>query len=298
MTMKNDKGKPPKRKALGMGLGALLPGLEQDDGEPRDYFMCDVDDIRPNRYQPRVRFSEAELDELAQSIAEHGVIEPLVVRGDGNGYELIAGERRLRAARLAGMRAVPVVVKDVSDDQVLLMTIVENIQREDLNPIEEAEGYHRLLTEFSLTQEQVAERVGKKRSTVANVLRLRDLPLEVRESILDGMLTMGHARAIAGLDDERKQTMAARMVLTQGLSVRETEELVKKLRDQTGAVEDKPRPVKPAEIHFKNLCEDLSRCLGTKVDIQRKGKRGRLSIEFYGDEDLDRLIGVLKGGGR
>ncbi|MFP4475372.1 MAG: ParB/RepB/Spo0J family partition protein [Desulfatibacillaceae bacterium] len=294
MSTKKDKAKAPRRKALGMGLGALLPDVEEGAEQHHDYFMCDVDDIHANRWQPRVKFSEQELEELSLSIAEHGVIEPLVVRQNGGTYELIAGERRLRAAKIAGMRAVPVVVKDVDDDRMLLMTIVENIQRENLNPVEEAEGYHLLLSEFGLTQEQVAERVGKKRSTVANFLRLRALPEDIRERILDGDLSMGHARAILGLEDERKQLMAARAVLTRNLSVRETEALVKRLKEQSLEPEP-PRPRTPEEIHLDHLCEDLSKKLGTKVHISKTGKRGKLTIEFYADDDLDRLVEALRG---
>ena len=233
-------GAKKKRKvALGRGLDALIPdlggvGTMVDNQTPskRDYFLCDIDMIRPNRYQPRRTFAEAEMNELAESIRSQGIIQPLLVRTDDVGYELVAGERRLRAASLAGLKQVPVVVKDLTDAEMLEMSIVENIQRENLNPIEEAEAYHRLITEFELTQDQAAERVGKSRSAVANFLRLRQLPDPIKTSILEGALSMGHARALLGADSPAKQTAAWREVVAKKLSVRQTEALIKRINAQ------------------------------------------------------------------
>ncbi len=286
---------PKKRKklALGRGLDALIPDFEPEQDNPREYFLCDVDLIRPNRYQPRQHFSDDDLEELGNSIKAQGIIQPLLVRRIDHGYELVAGERRLRAARKVGLTKVPVVYRDVSDAELLEMSIVENIQREDFNPIEEAEAYHRLITEFKLTQDQAAERVGKSRSAVANFLRLRNLPQQIKDSIVDGSLSMGHARALLGVDKKAAQIDIWRKVVSRGLSVRETESLVRQLR-----VERTPRRSPPSsseDVYFSDVTADLSRHFGTKVNIKRRGKVGKLEIEFYSDDDLDRLLRQLKG---
>lgn len=227
--------KKRKKIVLGRGLDALLPKIDtsaREAGKKTNgaYLLCKTDLIKPNRFQPRMRFSSEELSSLSDSIKEQGIIQPLIARYDEKGYELIAGERRLRAARLAGLDEVPVIIKDFSDSQMLEVSIVENIQRENLNPIEEAEAYHRLITEFKLTQEEAATRVGKSRSAVANFLRIRQLPLQIKESIMEGQLSMGHARAILGLESTALQNAAWRTILLKGLSVRETESLVKELK--------------------------------------------------------------------
>ncbi len=286
---------PLKRKkmALGRGIEALIPDIEPDEGNSTgEYFTCDVRLIRPNPFQPRIRFAPEELDELSRSIQEQGILQPLMVRKAETGYELIAGERRLRAARMAGLDMVPVVVKNVSDGQLLEISIIENIQREDLNPIEEAEAYHRLLEEFRLTQEEVAARVGKSRSAVANFLRLRQLPEPIKTSILDGMLTMGHARALLGADTAAQQNTAWKAVIAKGLSVRETESLIKRLKNQKP--EAQPPPLKSIDVYFNSLADNLSQDFGTRVHIKRKGQKGKVEIEFYSNDDLDRLIGLLK----
>jgi ParB family chromosome partitioning protein len=286
---------PKKRKklALGRGLDALIPDFEPEQDNPREYFLCDVDLIRPNRYQPRQHFSDNDLEELGNSIKAQGIIQPLLVRRIDHGYELVAGERRLRAARKVGLTKVPVVYRDVSDAELLEMSIVENIQREDFNPIEEAEAYHRLITEFKLTQDQAAERVGKSRSAVANFLRLRNLPQQIKDSIIDDSLSMGHARALLGVDNKAAQIDIWRKVVSRGLSVRETESLVRQLR-----VERTPRRSPPSsseDVYFSDVMADLSRHFGTKVNIKRRGKVGKLEIQFYSDDDLDRLLRQLKG---
>ncbi len=281
--------------ALGKGLGALIPTVEAAVSPPVDqkYFQCDVRRIHPNRYQPRRRFLEEELTELSHSIREQGIIQPLVVRENGDGYELIAGERRLRAAKMAGLTEVPVVVKTLSPTGLLEMSLVENIQRENLNPIEESDAYHRLMTEFDLNQEQVALRVGKSRPAVANFLRLRQLPEEIRASLADGRFSMGHAKVVLGLDAAARQLEIFRLVVSKDLSVRETEVLVNRLKE---ARKDPGAPEPSSEdIYFKGVADDLSRRLGTKVQINRRGKRGKVMIEFYNDDDLDRLLQILDG---
>jgi ParB family chromosome partitioning protein len=222
--------KKPRKLVLGRGLDALLPDIEPMEDISKEYFACDIGLIQPNRYQPRLRFSENELEDMVDSIRQQGIIQPLLVRKDSNGYELITGERRLRAAKKAGLKQVPVIVKSINDTELLEMSIVENVQRSDLNPIEEAEAYHRLITEFGLTQDQAADRVGKSRSAVANFLRLRQLPEQIKGSIMDGNLSMGHARALLGTATSAQQNSVFRTIIAKGLSVRETERLVKRLK--------------------------------------------------------------------
>lgn len=286
------KGKKRPKKALGRGLDALIPGMEPGADGTESYFQCDIELIRPNRYQPRIRFPADELAELSRSIEEQGIIQPLLVRSLESGYELIAGERRLRASKMAGLKQVPVVVMSVDESAALEVSIVENIQREDLNPIEEADAYHRLIEEFSLTQDQAAARIGKSRSAVANLIRLRQLPEEIKESIVDGRLSMGHARAILGADGRTRQHMAWRMVLSKSLSVRETEALIKRLNSE------KQMPRAPiagsTDRHLSDVADELSRRFGTKVAIKRRGQRGKVEIDFYSNDDLDRLIQLLK----
>ncbi|MCF8070243.1 MAG: ParB/RepB/Spo0J family partition protein [Desulfobacterales bacterium] len=287
-----DGSRKKPKKALGRGLGSLIPGMESmEELSSRDYFQCDINMIRPNRYQPRVRFSEEDLESLSASIKEQGVIQPLLVRKEGNFYELIAGERRFRASQRAGLSQVPVVIKSISDAEMLEMSIVENIQRSDLNPIEEADAYHRLMTEFALTQDQTAVRVGKSRSAVANFLRIRQLPDRVKTSIMDGKLSMGHARAILGTGVKAQQIAVWRSIIAKGLSVRETEKLIKKLKDEK--TEDRPPRRSSEDLYFSDLAEELSRNFGTKVQIKRRGQRGSVQIEFYSNDDLDRLLGLL-----
>jgi len=290
---KAGSGRRRKKVALGRGLDALIPDLSTEPEGPGDFFQCDIGKIRPNRFQPRRNFSDTELEELSRSIAEQGVIQPLLVRRDGDRFELIAGERRLRAAKMARLAQVPVLVKTVGDTELLALSIIENIQRADLNPVEEAEAYHRLMDEFGLTQEQVAGRVGKSRPAVANFLRLLGLPEPIKASIVSGELSMGHARALLGAETASRQMAAWRKVVKNGLSVRETEALVRRLKKEARA----PQPARPpSDPYFSDLADRLSRRFGTRVKIQRRGKKGRLEIEFYSDDDLDRLLALLDQG--
>jgi len=292
--LKSAGARPVKRKklALGKGLDALIPAGEARSDQETDYFFCDIDLIRPNPFQPRLDFSEQDLAELTESIRTQGVLQPLLVRKDDPGYELIAGERRLRAARRAGLARVPVIVKQVGDDKLLEMSLVENIQRENLNPIEEADAYHRLITQLNLTQDQAAARVGKSRSAVANFIRLRQLPDPIKASIIEGALSMGHARALLGVETAGQQLAVWRTVISRGLSVRKTEILVRRLK---GRQEKKRVSAKRSEqIHLDSLADDLSRHLGTRVAIKKHGRKGKVEIEFYGHDDLDRLIRRLK----
>jgi ParB family chromosome partitioning protein len=285
-----------KKMALGKGLDALIPNIESfdDSSKPftQEYFQCDIGRIIPNRYQPRMRFSEDELEDLSRSITEQGILQPLLVRDTGTAYELIAGERRFRAAKMAGLSKVPVILKEVSDGGMLELSIIENIQRENLNPIEEAEAYHRLMGEFQMTQEEAAKRVGKSRSAIANILRLRNLPGAIKDSIIDNAITMGHARALLGAKNAVQQMVAFRTVIKKGLSVRETEALIDGLKTNR---EKKDRGTPSSDdIYFKSLAEDLCRGFGTKVLIRRSGQRGKVVFEYYSNDDLDRLLNLWR----
>ena len=289
--MAKDKSKKRKKMALGKGLGALIPDIDDIHQISNEYFQCDIDLIQPNRYQPRKHFSKDELEALARSIREQGVIQPLLLRKVEDGYELVAGERRLRAAKMAGLAHVPCVVKSVSDSQSLELSIIENIQRENLNPVEEAEAYHRLIADFGLTQDETAVRVGKSRSAVANFLRLLNLSAAIKQSLVEGTLSMGHARALLGAPTKAVQQAAWKLVMARGLSVRQTEALVKKLRSSEKAPGKKASS--SIDVHLSRVAEALSRHYGTKVEIKRQGRKGKVEIEFYGDEDLDRLLALL-----
>jgi len=285
--------KKRKKNALGRGLNALFPDIKDNvHGRDSDYFLCDIDIITPNPYQPRKQFSKTDLEELAQSIKEQGLIQPVIVRKNETGYELVAGERRLRASKAAGLKKIPAVIRDATDADLLQMSIVENIQRQNLNPMEEAEAYQRLMDEFSLTQEQTAKKIGKSRSAVANFIRLCRLPEDIKARLRDNVLSMGHARALLGLDSSAKLNSAFQVVVSRRLSVRETEALVNKMKLK------KTPPKRKAEssddIYFSHLAEELSRQLGTKVTIKRKGQRGKLEIEFYNNDDLDKLLDILQ----
>jgi len=284
--------KKGKKRALGKGLGALIPDVEHGKEAQKEYFQCDISLIQPNRFQPRRNFPENELNELAQSIKEQGVIQPILVRKNDTGFELIAGERRLRAAKRAGFERIPAVIKTVSDVELLEMSIVENIQREALNPIEEAQAYQRLISEFNLTQEKTAERVGKSRPAVANFLRLLQLPDDIKASIVDGALSMGHARALLGIESAAQLNTAYRTIVSKGLSVRETEALIKSLKTKKKKAS---KPSKSSEQrYFMDVADDLARYFGTKVQIVKHAQKGKVEIEFYSDEDLDRLLSLLK----
>jgi len=277
------------RQALGKGLGALIPDKPLAEGEgKKSFFTCGIEEIQPNPFQPRKTFNEEPLQELVQSIREKGILQPLVVRRKGERYELIAGERRWRAAQKAGIKEVPILVRNVSESELLELSLIENIQREDLNPIEEAEAYKGLAEQFHLTQEDISQKVGKDRATVANALRLLKLPPEIKQSLAEGKVTVGHARALLGLDSPEKQRAAWRKVLSGGLSVRQTENLIKRLRPKTSAGAAK------STLEWESLVDELQRSLGTRVRIVGRKKRGRIEIDFYSPEELERILDFLR----
>lgn len=305
---------PPKRRALGRGLSALIPGAggggkpEDTEAVPmasaappapptpsrREYFHASIEEVYPNPEQPRKRFTEAELDELAQSIRAHGVIQPLIVRArPEGGYHLIAGERRWRASQRAGLQRVPVVVQDVAPREAFERALVENLQRADLNAIEEAEAYQRLVEEYSYTQEQVAERVGKDRSTVTNSLRLLRLPSHVRRMVEEGDISMGHARALLALESDAEMETVARTVAGRKLSVRATEDLVRKRGQDKSERPAAEKPQKSASV--RDLENRLMQSLGAKIQIteDKTGKGGCIEIRYIDLDDLDRLLARL-----
>lgn len=277
-----------KRQALGRGLSALIPEAPATTTREQP-LEVDLDLLTPNRFQPRVVFDDTRLEELAASIKSNGLIQPIVVRRRGERYEIIAGERRWRAAQRAGVLRVPVVVRDVPDERLLQVALIENIQREDLNPIDEAQAYQRLIDDFHLKQDDVAAAVGKDRSSVANHLRLLKLPPSVRAEVAGGVLSMGHARALLGLESPKEIELAAKQVHDRQLSVRETEALVRKLT--AGG----PKPVESVapDVHTRAAEDHLKLSLGTRVRIVRRGKKGRIEIAFVSEDELQRLYEFL-----
>lgn len=279
-----------KQRGLGRGLGALLTDYSENDAS-QAVTTLPLQRIEPNPNQPRKRFDEVELQALADSIAQHGLLQPLAVRDMGNGYyQIIAGERRWRACRLAGLSEVPVTVVEADDRTVMELALVENLQREDLNPMEEAEGYRVLLEEYGLTQEQAAQQVGKSRSAVANALRLLTLSDEVRALVENGELTAGHARALLTLPNGRLQKAAAQKILALRLSVRQAEAMCKRM-----AAEEKPKEEpEPLAVDYIAECEKhLTRRLGRRVHIVNGKRKGRVELDFYGDDDLQKLYEAL-----
>jgi len=279
-----------KRPALGRGLSALIPDSPPPPPAAATDRSLEIDSdlLRPNKFQPRTQMDDERIEELAKSIRANGIIQPIVVRRVEGGYEIVAGERRWRAAQRVGLLKVPVVVRDIPEDRLLAVALIENIQREDLNPIEEAVAYRRLSDEFHLTQEQIADAVGKDRSSVANYVRLLRLPQEVRANVASNALTMGHARALLSLADEAAQLRVSREVVSRSLSVRETEALVKK-----AASPDTAKPEKKADVHTRAAEDKLRLALGTRARIVRRGKGGRIEIDFANEDELQRLYEKL-----
>lgn len=275
----------PKRKGLGRGLAALIPQAPPVQAAQR---TVPIGEIAPNPWQPRVHFDDVKLAEMAESIREHGILEPLLVRQRGGRFQLIAGERRLRAAEVAGLEAVPIVVREMSDRDVLEVTLIENLQREDLSALEEATAYMRLLEEFGATQEEVARRVGKSRSAVANTIRLLQLPDAVREELRAGRLSAGHARALLALESPLEQTALGRETIRLGLSVRQLEARIRARMH--------PREKKRAgsDLHAADVEKQLMKSLGTRVRLVARGHRGRIVIEFYSPAELERLLDRLR----
>ncbi|AWX59090.1 MULTISPECIES: ParB/RepB/Spo0J family partition protein [Brevibacillus] len=275
-------------RGLGKGLNALITSNLIEEGE--QVKEVSINEIRPNPYQPRKEFEQSAIEELAQSIKEHGIIQPLIVRKSIKGYELVAGERRLRAAKVAGLKEVPVVVKAYTDQQLMEIALIENLQRENLNPLEEAEAYDKLISHHDYTQEQLAQKIGKSRPHVANMLRLLQLPEKIRKMVSAAELSMGHSRALLGVTDKKVQQQLANDVVEKGLSVRQLEELVKQLNVSRETKKKKPAKNEPVLIEME---ERLRSRFGTAVKIKKGSKRGKIEIDFYSQEDLERIIEML-----
>lgn len=281
------------KKGLGKGLGALLNTEESVDSILEPSMELKISQIEPNKSQPRTEFDQEKLNILADSIKKYGVLQPIVVKKLENGfYRIIAGERRWRASKLAGLTKIPVVIRDYDDQETMEIALVENLQREDLNPFEEARGYRELMDLFSMTQEQVAHKVGKSRSAVANSIRLLSLSDEIKELVLKKELTVGHVRALLATDNEGIQLMAARQIVHDGLTVRQTEALIKNLLK-----EKKVKKVSPVDEELRRylttLEKKLSDSLGTKVTIQSKKNRGKIEIEYYNNDDFERIMNLI-----
>ena len=283
-----------EKRALGKGLKALIPDDVPLKSESRGAIQLKVSEIIPGRFQPRELFDPDKLKELMLSIKEKGVIQPVIVRPKGDGYELIAGERRLRAVKELGIGQVPAIIKDVKDDEALEIALIENIQRDNLNPIEEAKAYQRLSEEFSLTQEQISEKVGRNRASVSNMLRLLRLPEKIKEEVYLGRISMGHAKAILMLDSEQSQLELCLKIIRRGLSVREAEYFVKR------KIVGKSHPARPRKhsTEIRAVEEELQKILGTKVTLLHYNKRGKILIEYYSNDDLERLLSLFRGRAR
>lgn len=296
------------KKGLGKGLDSLItdkvntkPAASKNNPTPKsehaaDAIMMNITKVEPNREQPRKKFDEDALLELAESIKQYGVLQPLLVQEREDYYEIVAGERRWRAAKIAGIKEIPVIIKKLTRQEIMEISLIENIQREDLNPIEEALAFKRLLTEFNLKQDEVAERVSKSRTAVTNAMRLLKLNEKVQQMVIDEMLTTGHARALLGIDDQEKQFLVAQKIFDEKLSVRDTEKLVKKLqkekKENKDTVDQKDEKL---EAIYRDLEEQIKQIFGTKVYIKQKNaKEGKVEIEYYSQDELDRIVDMFR----
>jgi ParB family chromosome partitioning protein len=291
MDLKPTYKKPLSGGALGRGMGALISGASP--AERRGVVQLGIEEIVADKLQPRRHFADAQLDELSASIKAKGVLLPLLVRRSesGAGYVIIAGERRWRAAQRAGLREVPALVREVSESEAFELALIENIQREDLNPVEEAEAYQRLVSDHGLTQEQLAERVGKDRSTVANSLRLLRLPEKIKRAIVEGTLSMGHARALLGIAEENDLAKAADKVIADGLSVRGAEQLVQRIKSKHGSKKERGE----TSVQLRHIVEKLQRKLGSKVELKDRGGKGELVVRYDSSADLERILAAVLG---
>ena len=282
------------RKALGKGIEALIPdfetGVPEEESSGGSLYLL-IDEIRPNRQQPRKYFDDKKFEELERSIRENGVLQPVIVQIGENGYELVVGERRWRASKKAGLKKIPAIIREVTDTESLEIALIENLNRQDLNPIEEADGFARLANEFGLTQEQIAKRMGKSRETVANTLRLLKLPRRVKEDLVARRLAMGHARALLGLNLDKDIEVLRQEIVGKGLNVRQIEARVNQMTRNTGG-SAKKQPAKK-DIFIKNLEMEFEKSLGTKVEIAARVKGGKLVITYYSDDDLERIRGLI-----
>lgn len=282
------------KRGLGKGIDSMIPAgdIFKNSKEEKGIILAKLNDIEPNREQPRKLFNEDRLNELAESIKQHGVVEPLIVVKREDYYEIVAGERRWRAAKIAGLREVPVVIKDYTPEQVVEIALIENLQREDLNPIEEAKAYKQLIDDYKLRQDDIAEKVSKSRTTITNALRLLKLDDRVQSMVIEECISSGHARALLAVEDKEEQYEIACKVFDEKMSVRETESLIKKLKKKD-AVKDK-KPLFDNQEIYADFEEKLKQSMGTKVSINRKSNtKGKIEIEYYSEDELDRIIDII-----
>jgi ParB family transcriptional regulator, chromosome partitioning protein len=284
-----------KIRGLGKGISALIPEGETLLDKSAEMMQVSLHDIKTNPFQPRKNFSDATIEELASSIKQKGVLQPLLVKKNGSEYQLIAGERRLRAAYKAGLLTVPVRIVEASDNELREIALIENLQREDLNIIEEAEGYQSLIEAYGYTQEEVSAKVSKSRSSVTNALRLLKLGLTIKEDLAQNKITMGHARAYLGLESLQKQEEAHRLVLKKGLSVRQTEKHIQQLREGIKSKKKKKSLLSTENTQLDFIIEELQKKFGTKINISRKGEKGKIIIEFFSSQEFERIYDLLRG---
>ena len=275
-----------KKSALGKGLEALIPDMNITDDKD-SVMQININDIEPNEDQPRKKFDEEKLQQLANSIKEYGIVQPVLVRKEGEFYKLIAGERRWRAARIAGLKSIPAITREFSQREIMEISLIENIQREDLNPIEEAIAYKKLIDEFNLTQEEIAEKIGKSRPAVANILRLLSLDDRVKNYVIDGVISEGHARTLIIITNKDLQYEIAKKIIDENLNVRQTEKLVKT------ATIVKKRMIKKTDLLLLDIEDRLKNIFGTKVNVTRGRKKGKIEIEYYSHDDLQRILDIL-----
>ena len=275
-----------KKLALGKGLGALIPE-ELIKEENQNQLMISINLIKSNEDQPRKMFDDEKIAELSQSIKEHGIIQPIILNRSGKEYVIIAGERRWRAAKLLGLKEVPAVIMDLSEKNILEISLIENIQRQDLNPIEEAIAYKKLLTDFNLTQEELSQRIGKSRTAISNTIRLTNLCDAVKQYLIEEVISEGHGRVLLSIEDEKLQCEIAQKVIDENLSVRELENIIKNINSKK---KEKTREINP---YYKDITEKLQDYLGTKVNISNKNNKGKIEIEYYSNEDLERILEII-----
>jgi len=278
------------KKGLGKGLDALLGPINNLEEEKNNILEVKINEVEPNRDQPRKDFDEEKLKTLADSIKEHGIVQPIIVRKEGSGYIIVAGERRWRAAKIAGLKKIPVIVKELTPREVMEIALIENLQREDLNPIEEAEAYQKLLKEYGMTQEDVARIVGKSRAAIANSVRLLSLAEEIKEMLKEGKLSSGHARTLITIEDRERQKELAEIIIRNNLSVRETEKLVSR---ETKEKKVQPKDQEKKDIEMSALEEKLKSFYGTKVNLSKNANKGKIIIEYYSRDEFDRIIDLL-----
>ncbi|MCH5138586.1 ParB/RepB/Spo0J family partition protein [Clostridiaceae bacterium UIB06] len=283
-----------KKFGLGKGLGALIPEENLDEktlNKENGINSININLIKANVDQPRKSFDEEKIIQLSESIKEHGIIQPIILKKEGETYNIVAGERRWRAAKIAGIKEIPSIIMDLSDKEILEVSLIENIQRQDLNPIEEAIAYKKLLDEFNITQEQLSNRIGKSRVSIANCLRLLNLDKRVQEYLIDGVITEGHGRAILGIEDKELQYKVSQTIIDERLSVRETEKLIKSIAAEKKKLEPQEKAINP---YYTDIKEKLENLFGTKVLLMDKKNKGKIEIEYYSPEDLQRILDILK----